>query len=64
MEREEVNQATVVPAVNDAGMSTVEYALGTLAAAGFAAVLMKVLTSGAVEGLLARLVERALSGAM
>ncbi|MGQ0632334.1 MAG: DUF4244 domain-containing protein [Sporichthyaceae bacterium] len=64
MDREDVDQRTGMPAVNDAGMSTVEYALGTLAAAGFAAVLMKVLTSGAVEGLLARLVERALSGAM
>ncbi|MGQ0626208.1 MAG: DUF4244 domain-containing protein [Sporichthyaceae bacterium] len=56
--------AAPLAVVDDAGMSTVEYALGTLAAAGLAAVLMKVLTSGAVENLLASLVERALSGAM
>lgn len=45
----------------DAGMSTAEYAIGTLAAAAFAAVLYQVVTSGTVTGLLEDLVERALS---
>jgi hypothetical protein len=44
----------------DAGMSTAEYAVGTIAACGFAAVLYKVLTSGAVSAELQQLVERAL----
>jgi hypothetical protein len=44
----------------DAGMSTAEYAVGTIAACGFAAVLYKVLTSGAVSAELQQLIERAL----
>lgn len=44
----------------DEGMSTAEYAVGTIAACGFAAVLYKVLTSGAVTAELQQLVERAL----
>ncbi|QPP07310.1 DUF4244 domain-containing protein [Streptomyces bathyalis] len=45
---------------SDAGMSTAEYAVGTIAACGFAAVLYKVVTSGAVSSELQQLVERAL----
>jgi hypothetical protein len=45
----------------DAGMSTAEYAVGTLAAAALAALLYEVLTSGAVSGALEGLIERALS---
>jgi hypothetical protein len=48
-------------AARDAGMSTAEYAVGTLAACGFAAVLYKVVTSGAVSAELQQLIERALS---
>jgi hypothetical protein len=44
----------------DAGMSTAEYAVGTIAACAFAAVLYQVLTSGAVSEALQQLVERAL----
>lgn len=44
----------------DAGMSTAEYAVGTIAACAFAAVLFKVVTSGAVLGLLQSVVTRAL----
>lgn len=44
----------------DAGMATAEYAIGTIAAAGFAAVLYQVVTSGAVSDALQHLVERAL----
>ncbi|MEO3752620.1 DUF4244 domain-containing protein [Streptomyces sp. B6B3] len=46
---------------SDAGMSTAEYAVGTLAAAALAALLYEVLTSGAVSGALESLIERALS---
>ena len=45
----------------DAGMSTVEYAIGTIAAAAFAALLYKVVTGGAVTAALTNLVQQALS---
>lgn len=45
----------------EAGMSTVEYAIGTVAAAAFAAVLYTVLTGGSVVGALNALVQRALT---
>lgn len=48
-------------AARDAGMSTAEYAVGTIAACGFAAVLYKVVTSGAVSAEMQQLIERALS---
>lgn len=44
----------------DDGMSTAEYAVGTIAACAFAAVLYKVVTSGPVSEALQQLVERAL----
>ncbi|WP_211116529.1 DUF4244 domain-containing protein [Glycomyces buryatensis] len=45
----------------ESGMSTAEYAVGTLAAVAFAGVLLKVLTSGTVQSALSALIERALS---
>ena len=45
----------------EAGMSTAEYAIGTIAAAAFAAVLYQVVTGGAITGALTELVQRALS---
>jgi len=45
----------------EAGMSTVEYAIGTIAAAAFAAVLYKVVTGDMINGALNDLVQRALS---
>ena len=45
----------------ESGMSTAEYAVGTIAACGFAAVLYKIVTSEAVQGRLQQLIERALS---
>ena len=42
-------------------MSTAEYAIGTIAAAAFAAVLYKVVTGGAIVGALEALVQQALS---
>lgn len=44
-------------------MSTAEYAVGTLAACAFAAILYKVVTSGAVSGALTDILNRALSAA-
>ncbi|MFI5803733.1 DUF4244 domain-containing protein [Streptomyces sp. NPDC051561] len=44
----------------DSGMTTSEYAVGTIAACAFAAVLYKVVTSGAVAGALQAAVGRAL----
>ncbi|WP_307808430.1 DUF4244 domain-containing protein [Streptomyces oryzae] len=44
----------------DRGMSTAEYAMGTLAAVALAAVLYKVVNSGPVGAELQRLIERAL----
>ena len=43
------------------GMSTAEYAVGTVAACGFGGVLFKVLTSDTVAGMLRDLVQRALT---
>lgn len=44
----------------DAGMSTAEYAVGTIAACGFAAVLYKIVTSGPVRSALTGVIEKAL----
>ncbi len=44
----------------EAGMSTAEYAVGTIAACGFAAVLYKIVTSGPVRTALTGLIEKAL----
>jgi hypothetical protein len=46
---------------DDAGMSTVEYAIGTLAAAAFAAVLYTIVTGDSIVNALTGLVQRALS---
>ena len=45
----------------DVGMTTAEYAVGTLAACTFAAVLLAVVRSGAVETALSRLITTALA---
>lgn len=44
----------------EAGMSTTEYAVGTLAAAGFATLLYKVVTSTGVQTALTALITRSL----
>ena len=46
---------------DDAGMSTVEYAIGCVAAAGFAALLYSVVTGDSVTAALTQLVQRALT---
>jgi hypothetical protein len=49
------------PPARDEGMSTVEYAIGTVAAAAFAAVLYAVVSGDSVVTALTELVQRALS---
>jgi hypothetical protein len=44
----------------DAGMSTAEYAVGTVAACGFGGILYKILTSGFVMHLVESVISRAL----
>jgi hypothetical protein len=51
----------VIRAAADAGMTTAEYAVGTLAACAFAAVLMAVVRSGAIKAALTGLITSALS---
>ena len=46
---------------NDLGMATAEYAVATLAACGFAGLLVAVLSSGEVRGMLLSIVKRALT---
>jgi Flp pilus assembly pilin Flp len=46
---------------DDDGMSTVEYAIGTIAAAAFAAVLYTVVSGESIVGALTALVQRALT---
>jgi Protein of unknown function (DUF4244) len=45
----------------DAGMATAEYAIATLAACGFAALLVTILRSGEVQGLLLGIIRHALA---
>lgn len=46
---------------DDSGMSTVEYAIGTIAAAAFGAILYSVVTGDSVVGALTNIINRALS---
>ena len=45
----------------DCGMTTAEYAIGTLAACGFAALLVTILRGSAVRGMLVAIIRRALA---
>lgn len=45
----------------DAGMSTAEYAVGTVAAAAFAGLLFKIVTSSEVRQMLLAIIHRALN---
>ncbi|WP_026343855.1 DUF4244 domain-containing protein [Nocardia sp. BMG111209] len=47
--------------VDDAGMSTVEYAIGTIAAAAFGAVLYTVVTGDNIVNALTKIIDRALN---
>ena len=47
--------------VDDAGMSTVEYAIGTIAAAAFGAILYTVVTGDSIVAALTNIINRALN---
>lgn len=47
--------------VEEAGMSTVEYAIGTIAAAAFGAILYGVVTGDSIVGALTSIINRALT---
>ncbi len=49
------------PATNDAGAATAEYAIATMAAVGFAGLLVVIMRSEEVRGILTDLVHRALT---
>ena len=51
----------VAAAVDDAGMSTVEYAIGTIAAAAFGAILYSVVTGDSIVGALTNIINRELN---
>ncbi len=57
----ELRARLVVLAVADDGMSTVEYAIGTIAAAAFGAILYTVVTGDSVVGALTNIITRALN---
>jgi Flp pilus assembly pilin Flp len=48
-------------AMDESGMSTVEYAIGTIAAAAFAAILYTVVTGDSVVSALTNIIARALN---
>ncbi len=48
-------------AVDESGMSTVEYAIGTIAAAAFAAILYTVVTGDSIVSALTNIIVRALN---
>ncbi|MDT5229662.1 MAG: hypothetical protein QOI39_162 [Mycobacterium sp.] len=55
-------EARVTPlAVDESGMSTVEYAIGTIAAAAFAAILYTVVTGDSIVTALTNIIARALN---
>ena len=57
----EVKARVVVLLVDDAGMSTVEYAIGTIAAAAFGAILYAVVTGDSIVTALTNIINRALN---
>ncbi len=57
----EVRSRLIQAAVGDAGMSTVEYAIGTIAAAAFGAVLYTVVTGDSIVNALTKIIDRALN---
>ena len=51
----------VLLAVDESGMSTVEYAIGTIAAAAFGAILYTVVTGDSIVSALTNIISRALN---
>lgn len=51
----------MVAAADESGMSTVEYAIGTIAAAAFGAILYTVVTGDSIVSALSNIITRALN---
>ncbi|AYJ47077.1 DUF4244 domain-containing protein [Rhodococcus sp. P1Y] len=60
----QVKTRLLLAVVEDDGMSTAEYAIGTIAAAAFGAILYTVVTGGSIVGALTGIIERALNTAV
>lgn len=58
---DEVKARLTLLTVDEAGMSTVEYAIGTIAAAAFGAILYTVVTGDSIVGALTNIISRALN---
>jgi hypothetical protein len=56
-----IRQRLALLAVDETGMSTVEYAIGTIAAAAFGAILYTVVTGDSIVGALTNIITRALN---
>jgi hypothetical protein len=56
-----VRHRVTVLVVDESGMSTVEYAIGTIAAAAFGAILYGVVTGDSIVGALTNIINRALN---
>lgn len=57
----EMNNRLVTLAADESGMSTVEYAIGTIAAAAFGGILYSVVTGDSIVGALTNIINRALA---
>lgn len=56
-----VQARLMVAATDESGMSTVEYAIGTIAAAAFGAILYTVVTGDSIVSALSNIISRALN---
>jgi uncharacterized membrane protein YdjX (TVP38/TMEM64 family) len=56
-----IRRRLTVVVVDETGMSTVEYAIGTIAAAAFGAILYTVVTGDSIVGALTNIITRALN---
>ena len=58
---QKMRQRFTLLVVDETGMSTVEYAIGTIAAAAFGAILYTVVTGDSIVGALTNIITRALN---
>jgi hypothetical protein len=58
---QELQTRLLLAVTQDDGMSTAEYAIGTIAAAAFGAVLYTVVTGDSIVNALTRIIDKALS---
>jgi hypothetical protein len=58
---QKIRQRFTLLVLDETGMSTVEYAIGTIAAAAFGAILYTVVTGDSIVGALTNIITRALN---